>query len=461
VDRVVGKSALRPGGGEPDLGLFFQKGLVEDFGARGDPPPEQPLLDWLALDFVGSGFSVRHVARRIVTRRRTGRVHSERSADTPLARSYSFRVTARRTAVIASPSRTTSPIPQELPMSTTRRQFLGSTAVFGGAALAGATLPLSKTFANLPRVGSKKILILGGTGFLGPKTIAAALARGHKVTVFNRGKREKYVPVDLKDVEHLYGNRDPELPADDERGDDKKLLHPDAKPKGLEQLEGKTFDAVIDNSGYFPRMVKASADLTAKNGAKQYIFISSISAYASMAKPNADEDAELAKLEDPKGRGVWSELPELRRREGPVRAGRRGGVPRPRDDRAARLHRRAGGSDRPVHVLARPHRTGRRSADPRLALRPDRDHRRPRPRRVARQARRGRHGGNLQRDRAVEVGRRRAGLRGRGEDAGEADLGPDGVAREERHGAARTLSRSGRRRAARPPARTRGSTTAR
>jgi len=48
-------------------GLFFRKGLVEDFGARGDPPPEQPLLDWLALDFVGSGFSVRHVARRIVT----------------------------------------------------------------------------------------------------------------------------------------------------------------------------------------------------------------------------------------------------------------------------------------------------------------------------------------------------------------------------------------------------------
>ena len=60
----------------------------------------------------------------------------------------------------------------------------------------------------------KRILILGGTGFLGPKTIDAALARGHTVTIFNRGKREKYLPLEHP-VEHLYGNRDPLLPADD------------------------------------------------------------------------------------------------------------------------------------------------------------------------------------------------------------------------------------------------------
>ena len=146
----------------------------------------------------------------------------------------------------------------------------------------------------------KKILILGGTGFLGPKTIEVALARGHQVTIFNRGKREKFLPLGFE-VEHLYGNRDPELPADDERGPDGKLLHPDATPKGLEQLVGRTWDVVIDNSGYVPRVVKASADLLARQGASQYIFISSISAYdeSSIPASGGTEDAKLATLADP------------------------------------------------------------------------------------------------------------------------------------------------------------------
>ena len=146
----------------------------------------------------------------------------------------------------------------------------------------------------------KKILILGGTGFLGPKTIEAALARGHEVTIFNRGKREKIQPLELE-VEHLYGNRDPELPADDERGPDGKLLRPDATPKGLEQLAGRTWDVVIDNSGYVPRIVKASAELLAAQGAGQYIFISSISAYdeASIPADGGTEDVKLATLADP------------------------------------------------------------------------------------------------------------------------------------------------------------------
>ena len=113
------------------------------------------------------------------------------------------------------------------------------------------------------RKGKKRILILGGTGFLGPKTVEVALGRGHEVTIFNRGKREKFLPFEFKNVEHLYGNRDPLLPADDERGPDEQLLHPDATPKGLAQLQGRTWDAVIDNSGYYPRMVKASAELLA------------------------------------------------------------------------------------------------------------------------------------------------------------------------------------------------------
>ena len=143
----------------------------------------------------------------------------------------------------------------------------------------------------------KRILILGGTGFLGPKTVAAAVARGHQVTIFNRGKREKLLPLEV-DVEHLYGNRDPELPADDERDAEGKLLRPDSSPRGLEQLVGRTWDVVIDNSGYFPRMVSASAQLLAKQ-ASQYIFISSISAYDENPAGGGDEDTRVATLADP------------------------------------------------------------------------------------------------------------------------------------------------------------------
>jgi 2'-hydroxyisoflavone reductase len=186
-------------------------------------------------------------------------------------------------------------------MSTSRRTFLEQTLAAAAASATIASLGLScrKEASESPTATAKKrILILGGTGFLGPKTVEVALARGHQVTIFNRGKREKLLPFPYQNVEHLYGNRDPLLPADDERGPDKALLHPDAKPKGLEQLQGKSWDAVIDNSGFYPRMVKASAELLAPN-ANQYIFISSISAYASNKTVGADETAPLATIADP------------------------------------------------------------------------------------------------------------------------------------------------------------------
>ena len=162
-----------------------------------------------------------------------------------------------------------------------------------------AAAPDPKAPAPPAPVARKRILILGGTGFLGPKTVDAALARGHTVTLFNRGKREKYLPLAASQrVEHLYGNRDPLLPADDERDADGKLLHPDASPKGLEQLAGRTWDVVIDNSGYFPRLVGASAQLLSKS-ASRYIFISSISAYAENPAAGGDERTTLATLADP------------------------------------------------------------------------------------------------------------------------------------------------------------------
>lgn len=185
-------------------------------------------------------------------------------------------------------------------MATTRRDFLVGSAALGLLAACGSAAKPATAPAPEARPSPKRILILGGTGFLGPKTVEAALARGHEVTIFNRGKREKLQPLELK-VEHLYGNRDPELPAEDDRGPDGKLLHPEASPRGLEQLAGKHWDAVIDNSGFIPRHVKASAELLAKQGVTQYVYISSISCYDDSAIPaqGGDETTKLATLKDP------------------------------------------------------------------------------------------------------------------------------------------------------------------
>lgn len=137
-----------------------------------------------------------------------------------------------------------------------------------------------------------KILILGGTAFLGPETITAAKKRGHSVAIFNRGKTEKRLGTRVEGVERVYGNRDPEKTADDSKPESTD------NPKGLSQLQDKEFDAVIDNSGYFPRILKASAEWAARN-AKQYLFISTISVYKSNDQPGAGTDAELGSIEDP------------------------------------------------------------------------------------------------------------------------------------------------------------------
>ncbi|MBN2024294.1 MAG: hypothetical protein JW809_16035 [Pirellulales bacterium] len=122
-----------------------------------------------------------------------------------------------------------------------------------------------------------RILVLGGTGFLGPATIEYALARGHKVTMFNRGKTR---PDLFPQVEKLHGDRDPK------------------KGEGLKVLEKGEWDVVIDNSAYFPRMVAASAGLLADR-CKQYILISTISAYGVPNPVGGDESAPLATMADP------------------------------------------------------------------------------------------------------------------------------------------------------------------
>lgn len=187
-------------------------------------------------------------------------------------------------------------------MPTTRRDFLQYSMAASAAAAIG--LPKVRAAIARPRSAPQKILILGGTAFVGPACMEAALARGHKVTLFNRGvhelkRKEAGRPSLVPDgVEVLYGNRDPRLTADDWKKDPAKDGEKDPNsPKGLSQLEGKKWDAVIDTSGFFPRMVKASAELLAPN-VKQYVFISSISVYKNNDKPGADESDELGHLED-------------------------------------------------------------------------------------------------------------------------------------------------------------------
>jgi 2'-hydroxyisoflavone reductase len=156
-------------------------------------------------------------------------------------------------------------------MSFTARVVLGVLTI-------SATM-LAAAYGQTPAQPAKplRILILGGTGYLGPATIDAALARGHKVTMFNRGKTR---PELYPKVEKLRGDRDPKI------GD------------GLKVLEKGEWDVVIDNCAYFPRMVKASAELLAPR-CKQYILISTISAYKVPNPINGVESAPLATMPDP------------------------------------------------------------------------------------------------------------------------------------------------------------------
>jgi 2'-hydroxyisoflavone reductase len=189
-------------------------------------------------------------------------------------------------------------------MATTRREFIVTSAAALGAAASAPAISYGFD-APAPATTSLRILILGGTGFLGPACTQSALARGHKITHFNSGRTEELrhaagrpsaVP---EGVEQLFGNRDPNKTAADRKNEGKANAPKDPdSPKGLSQLVGRKWDAVIDTSGFFPRIVKASAELLAPN-VKQYLFISTISVYKDVSTPNFDETAALSTLADP------------------------------------------------------------------------------------------------------------------------------------------------------------------
>ena len=120
-----------------------------------------------------------------------------------------------------------------------------------------------------------KVLILGGTLFLGRHLVEAALAQGHSVTIFHRGKTN---PGLFPGVNELLGDR--------------------TKDEDLEPLTGLSFDMVIDTCGYFPRIVGKSAQKLA-GCAQHYCFISTVSVYANWPDSSPDEESPLGTLEDP------------------------------------------------------------------------------------------------------------------------------------------------------------------
>src|SRR2546421_674199 len=114
-----------------------------------------------------------------------------------------------------------------------------------------------------------KILILGGTVFLGRHLVESALARGHSVTLFNRGRQN---PNLFPKVEKLRGDRDGDLSA----------------------LSGRRFDAVVDTSTYTPEQARRMAKILDRR-TEHYTFISSVSAFARFpAGRSYDETAALA-----------------------------------------------------------------------------------------------------------------------------------------------------------------------
>ena len=136
-------------------------------------------------------------------------------------------------------------------MTPTRRDFLRTAGAVGAGFALGGTAACSPDVRN-DSLPPKRLLILGGTGFIGPHTVRYALERGHEVSIFTRGRSDTEVPAG---VEHLIGDRNDDHTA----------------------LEGRTWDVVLDNNAQDYRWVQKSTELL-QDAADHYVFVSSISA---------------------------------------------------------------------------------------------------------------------------------------------------------------------------------------
>jgi 2'-hydroxyisoflavone reductase len=164
-------------------------------------------------------------------------------------------------------------------VSRNRREFLKTSAAIGGALGVGLLSARSLESSAIPTaLKPLRILILGGTGFIGPHQVRYALARGHRVTLFNRGLTNAGMFVAGPNLEQLVGDRAP-------------------NPGNYEELKGREWDAVIDNPARRPRWVREAAAV--KGHARQYAFISTVSVYATNDTPGADESAAVLMTDAP------------------------------------------------------------------------------------------------------------------------------------------------------------------
>lgn len=196
---------------------------------------------------------------------------------------------------------------------TTRRDFLKTGAAAGGALLAGlgagCARPSERAAAEGARAAAPPrpldILVLGGTGFIGPHQVRHAVARGHKVTIFTRGRRQAELP---ESVEYLVGDRNGKLDA----------------------LVGRRWDAVIDNSATNPDWVRQSAQLL-KVAAGQYVYVSSTGVYYPYRTTDIDETVQPRLVADPPddGSAKYGVAKALSEREAQSAFGDRATVVRP------------------------------------------------------------------------------------------------------------------------------------
>ena len=157
---------------------------------------------------------------------------------------------------------------------------LGAAAVAGPAWSAAPSTATTTTATDdaTPRARTPlDLLILGGTGLIGPHQVRYALARGHRVTIFNRGRKQPEWPGQ---VEQLLGDRDTN----------------DYASLRAEVARGRRWDACIDNPSSVPAWIRDAAAVL-KGHVGGYTMVSSVSAYADNATPGQDETAPLAKFD--------------------------------------------------------------------------------------------------------------------------------------------------------------------
>jgi 2'-hydroxyisoflavone reductase len=157
-------------------------------------------------------------------------------------------------------------------VATTRRDFI-QLSVLAGVAMASRPAAAGADIGRASR--PLKILVLGGTGLIGPPMVAYAVARGHQLTLFNRGKTNTEL---FPELERIIGDRNDDISA-----------------LAAEVAKGRRWDVVIDNTASIPRWVEESAGLL-KNSADLYLYTSSISAYADSSTPGADETAPVGAI---------------------------------------------------------------------------------------------------------------------------------------------------------------------